>query len=217
MPECTALITHYQTPELLGAAARSFKSWYPDTPVLIVDNGSRDGSETLLDELREEYPGTVEVMRLARNYFHGPALDLAIRSSVETEYVFTLDSDTETMKGGFLEPMIALLESGAERYSSGRVIRVNKRGFATRDGAYELCWIPYALFRRSLYLKLPPFEHHGVPNLRNGIAAARMGYTFHDFPVDGYVNHLGRGTADLYGYGLGVRGLAGRILDRYGL
>src|SRR5690606_23128588 len=111
--------------------------------------------------------------------------------------------------------MIALLEPGAENYSSGRIIRVNKRGFATRGGGgYELCWIPYALFRRSLYLTLPPFEHHGVPNLRNGIAATRMGYSFHDFPVGEYVNHLGRGTAELYGYGLGVRGLAGRILDR---
>jgi len=217
MLDCTALITHFQTPELLRVAARSFKTWYPHTPVLVVDNGSRDASELVLGELSDEYPGSLRVMRLERNYFHGPALDIAFRSAIETEYVFTLDSDTETVSGGFLEQMVALLESAPENYSSGRVIRVNKRGFATRNGAYELCWIPYAMFRRSTYLTLPPFEHHGVPNLRNGIAAARMGYSFLDFPVDEYVNHLGRGTAELYGYGLGVRGLAGRILDRCGL
>ena len=89
--------------------------------------------------------------------------------------MFALDSDTETQRGGFLEPMLEMLQSNSAHYAAGRVVRVSRRGFVSDDGPVQVCWVPYKLFDRSLYLTLPPFEHHGTPNLRNCEAALARG------------------------------------------
>ena len=38
--DLSAVIIHYQTPELLKIAVESFKRFYPQTPLYVVDNGS---------------------------------------------------------------------------------------------------------------------------------------------------------------------------------
>jgi hypothetical protein len=38
--DLSAVIIHYQTPDLLKIAVESFKRFYPQTPLYVVDNGS---------------------------------------------------------------------------------------------------------------------------------------------------------------------------------
>ena len=222
--DCTVLITHYQTPDLLRDAVASLRQHYSNVDVVVVDNGSSAASLPLLESLgkpgREDATwngAPVRVHRLESNRYHGPAMDFATRELISSRYVFTLDSDTLTKAGGFLEQMISVLDVEDKRYACGRVLEVNRRGFATAGGEHRLCWVPYMMFRRDTYLSLSPFEHHGVPNLTNSIAASNLGFEFVEFPISDYIHHIGRGTAARFGYGLGIRGRVTRTLRRLGL
>ena len=73
------------------------------------------------------------------------------------------------------------------------------------------------LVKRTLYHRLPPFVHHGLPVLQNFRAAAEEGLRVCDFPVQDYVLHHGRGTVSRYGYGLGWRSRVSYLLHRLGL
>lgn len=209
----SAAVVHYQTPDLLDEAVGSFCACYPHVPVAIVDNGSRDTSRETIEGLcrRHEH---VSAILLEENRYHGPAMDLALRR-LDSEFVFLLDSDTKTHGGGFLEKMVELC-AVPDVYGAGKVVRVNRRGFANRSGTPVLV-SAHMLIDRALYLELPPFVHHGLPALRNFQAAEKVGYRLVDYPVDEFVEHLGRGTAERYGYGLGWRGRVDYVLNKLGL
>lgn len=207
------VVVNYQTPALLDTAVRSFAAKYPDVPLLIVDNGSRDASRDVIGTLREDL-GSVSSILLEENRYHGPAMDLALRH-VDADFVFFLDSDTETRRGGFLEEMLAISED-PNVYGVGKVAEVNERGFAARRGIPVLV-SAYMLIDRERYLNLPPFVHHGLPALENFRSAAEAGYRLKSYPVDEYIEHFGRGTAERYGYGLGWKGRLDYLLNKLGL
>lgn len=208
-----AVVVHYQTPDLLETAVRSFCGVYPAIPVLVVDNGSEDASRTVIEDLRREF-GSVSALLLDRNVYHGPAMDRAIRA-VESDYVFLLDSDTVTKAGGFLEEMVQLCEPEPV-YAVGQVVDVNRRGFAAGSGT-PVTASAYMLIDRAKYLSLPPFIHHGLPVLQNFQAASEAGYRVVDYPIARFIEHLGRGTAERYGYGLGIRSRIDYLLHKLGL
>ncbi len=206
-------VVNYQTADLLDTAVRSFSRFYPHVPLMIVDNGSEDSSPETISLLREDHDN-VTALLLDANRYHGPAMDLALRR-LESDYVFLLDSDTETRKGGFLEALVALCEP-ADVYGAGHVTHVNRRGFAARSGLPVLV-SAFMLIDRNTYLDLPPFIHHGLPTLQNFRAAAEAGYRLAEYPVDEFVEHVGRGTAERFGYGLGLKSRIDYVLHKLGL
>lgn len=210
-------IIHYQTPDLLETAVRSFKTHYPDCALILLDNGSKDGSAEQVRVLAEEYPST-ELICMDENIYHGPAMDHIMRNVAESELVFFLDSDTETRSSGFLEEMAALLSESGSHYGAGEVVQVNKRGFkSTEEGCAPILLTPYMLLRRSMYLDLPPFIHHGQPTLHNFRAANEKGYHLVNYKVSDHVDHLWRGTADRFGYGLGWSSKWDYLMNKLGL
>jgi glycosyltransferase involved in cell wall biosynthesis len=80
----------------------------PDTEVLVVDNGSSDGSVAYLRTLPD-----VRVMRLPTNVGHGAALDLGV-TRVRTEYVAVLDVDAFPISDRWLDEPLAALAAGAD-------------------------------------------------------------------------------------------------------
>jgi hypothetical protein len=132
------------------------------------------------------------------------------------KYVFFLDSDTETKRGGFLEAMQTELNASAETYGIGRHVLVNKRGFLAEKGLIILA-PAYMMLRREMYSTLPPFEHHGQPVLKNFIAARQKNYVLKSFPIQDYINHRWRGTASRFGYGLGMKGKIDYLLNKIGI
>lgn len=220
----TALMVHYNTPDLLRTAVRSFVEIYPQVPLLVVDNGSdlapgTDGCATL-EELEGEFGskagGSLTIHRLDRNIFHGPAMDLALRSLITTPYAFILDSDTRTHRHGFLEEMLACFTSDPTTYAVGYMERVNARGFKDPDGM-PILLTPFMLIDRVRYLQHPPFLHHGQPVLGNFRSATDAGLRLQAFPIETYIEHLWRGTASRFGYKLGWRGKVNHLLNRLGL
>lgn len=215
MPSVLTAIIHYQTPDLLRDAVASFRAVYPDVDLLLVDNGSRDGSGAEVPRIAAEAGGPTRTQILPGNEFHGPAMDRVLREA-SADAVFFLDSDTITRRGGFLEPMMNAVFTAPDVLGAGKLVTVDRRGFAAPVGI-PVPASAYMLIRRSLYLDLPPFMHHGLPVLATCAAAHRRQLRLESFPVEAYVDHLGRGTAERFGYGLGLRSRLDYLLHRLGL
>jgi glycosyltransferase involved in cell wall biosynthesis len=210
-----AIIINFQTPDILRGAVESFRAFYPNVPVLIVDNGSRDTSPEVEREIRDRWPGVTTLLFLPKNIFHGPAMHRALQE-VKHEYVLFIDSDTRTLMGGFIENMVRIFDTSSQIYGVGRFQTVNRRGFKSVQGISIL--LPaYMMLRKSLYEKFPSFCHHGMPVLKNFYTAQAQGYLLKEFPIENYIEHTWRGTASRYGYSLGVRGKIDFLLNKIGL
>ncbi len=216
--QVTAVIINYRTPELTGRAASSLRSFYPDLPILLIDNGS--GPEGLR-ALEAGVSGlSVTLHPNTSNIHHGPAMDQGIRMA-KTPGVLLLDSDCVVRRGGFVEMMAGRLEADPASYAAGKLVMMDSRGFDLPRGAQEGA-IPYLrpiclLLKRDTYLTLPPFRKHGSPALENMKAAQNRHLRLVDIPVEEYIDHLGRGTAGRYGYNLGFRGKLNYFLHKLGL
>lgn len=212
--DITTVIINYQTPDLLETAVTSFTHHYPHIPLLIIDNGSKDESPSIISNLCKT-KSAVSAHFLDENIYHGPAMDFAARNLVSSDFIFFLDSDTETKQPGFLEKMIKQLEE-PDAYAVGELLTVNARGFKSTKG-FQILMTPYMLIKRNNYLNLPPFEHHGQPTLANYKAAQHQGLVLKEFPVSNYIFHHWRGTASRFGYGLGWKAKLDFVLNKLGL
>ena len=214
----TAVIVNFNTAELTRRAATSFRKHYPIVPLLLIDNGSHDGSAGVLNELRAQDPRYTDVILNKKNIHHGPAMDQGLRT-LNTPYVLFLDSDCELLRGGFLEAMTALGEEKTNNYAVGKLVFMNKRGFDVKESNGAIAYIrPICLLiKRKTYLTLPRFRRHGAPCLENMKKAVEEGLLLLDFPVFEYVTHKGRGTAEEYGYRLGLHGKINYVLNKLGL
>ena len=79
--------------------------------IVLVNDGSTDGSAALLDQLAVKYPGELRVVHLARNFGHGPAVAAGL-DHAQGDAVILMDADyqddpvafaplLETWKKGF--------------------------------------------------------------------------------------------------------------------
>jgi glycosyltransferase involved in cell wall biosynthesis len=80
----------------------------PGTEILVVDNGSTDGSVEYLGQR-----GDVRVVRLPVNVGHGVALDVGA-ALVDTEHLAVLDIDAFPVSDRWLEESLAALDAGAQ-------------------------------------------------------------------------------------------------------
>jgi len=216
--QVTTVVIHFQTPDLTERVVASFRRYYPNEKLLIIDNGSRDGSDIGLRQLQSRLPDVTELLFNKHNLHHGPAMDHALHR-LQSPFVLFLDSDCEVRKGGFIELMQEQLEQRPEHYIIGKRIFMNKRGFDVSENLYGIPYIrPVCmLVKRDIYFTLPPFTRHGTPCLSNMKAAIERGLFLLHFPVEEYVDHKGRGTAGRFGYKLGWRGKWNYLLNKLGL
>ncbi len=214
----TAVVINFRTPDFTRRAVESFRTFYPSLPLLLIDNGSGDGSRRTLEQLRALVPGNTGLILNESNRHHGPAMDQALQSA-ETPFVLFIDSDCEVLQGGFVEAMVARAGEDPRTYIVGKKIFMNDRGFDVPEhpGAHAYIRPICMLVRRERYLHLPPFERHGAPCLANMRAAQASGLGLIHFPVEEYVRHEGRGTASRHGYRLGWRGRLNHFMNKIGL
>lgn len=214
----TVAIINYKTSDLIRQTIESFRSYHPQIPLLLIDNGSKDESTIYLKQLAETSSEPIELIINENNLHHGPAMDQALQHA-SSPYVLFIDSDCEVCKGGFIDLMITHLQAHPDNYIVGKKIYMNKRGFDVEasNSAIEYIRPICMLVKREIYLKLPKFVRHGTPCLDNMKTAVERGYRLIDFPIDEFIWHLGRGTARRYGYQLGWRGRLNYLLNRLGL
>lgn len=104
----TVIIVNWNTKEVTADVIRTVQALSePETRILVVDNGSVDGSRQML----RSWPG-IDTMLLHSNAGHGVALDLAI-CSARTTVAVTLDSDALPLLDGWLEPATTPIRNGS--------------------------------------------------------------------------------------------------------
>ena len=205
MDDITVLIVNYRTLDLTRRCVESLRTVYPEIRMTLIDNGSHDPSRAFIREMAADH-AQIDCILNDRNRFHGPALDQGLKAC-RTPLALTLDSDTEVIKGGFLEEMTAFFTE-PQTYAAGQRAYMDPFGYETSANtplAFAYIHPSCMMLRIDAYLKLRPFIHHGSPAIRNMRHAVRAGYRLRDYPIHTYVTHAGRGTCSRYGYGLGLR------------
>jgi len=196
--EITCIIVNFKTKHLTEKALETFRKFYA-YPVVLIDNHSDDESTEFCKNAGTVY-NDITVLLNNKNIGHGPAMHYGTLLAT-TEYVFTLDSDTETLQGGFLEQMLQRLQETENSYAIGWERWVNLDGVSgIKNGQNLTPYIhPYAmLFEKAKYLTLPTFAMHGAPCVYNMYEANRKQYALLDFNLALYIKHLVAGTRRLY-------------------
>lgn len=185
--QVTAIMVNCDTLRLTRPALTSFLRHYPTLHTIVVDNGSADGSVEYISHLGPP----VTSMLLSTNIGHGPALHAAIQH-ITTPYFFTLDSDTITRRGGFIEPMVSIFNDDTNLFALG-AFSLSDFG-ATRSGTLPTVHPSAMMVRRSLYLLGRPFVHAGQPVHLAMADARERSNRISGFPICDYIDHLGGGT-----------------------
>lgn len=186
------LTVSYNTLELTALliwSLRRLLDW-PDLQVLVVDNGSTDGSAEMLSELVGL--GTCSVICNGLNLQHGPALNQGFSSLAAQrelpEWIWILDSDSVISRREALTHAIAAA-NGASIVGEPNWDPWLKR---ERFELYSLLIDP----RQVWQPQVGPFADDGDPSwplldsaLRNGLALVPF-----EFTENRYVIHRGRGT-----------------------
>lgn len=180
MQRVTVVIPNYNGEKLLPACLDSLgRQRYRDFSVIVVDNGSSDGSVALL---REKYP-YVAIIPLPRNMGFAAAVNAGIRNA-ESDLVTLLNNDTEAHPDWLAELVRAAEERRDAAFfaskmldfsdravidSAGNCYALNgrslPRGFLARDeGQYECeeevfgACAGAALYRRALFEEAGLFD-----------------------------------------------------------
>lgn len=185
--QVTAIMVNCDTLHFVVPALTSFLSHYPTTHTIVVDNGSTDGSS---DYISAHGPPVTAIL-LPENIGHGPALHQAI-TQITTPYFFTLDSDTVTHHGGFIELMVSIFDDDPNLFALG-AFSLSDFG-ATRSGELPFVHPSAMMMRRSLYLLGRPFVQAGQPTYFSMADARERGNRISGFPIHNYIDHLGGGT-----------------------
>ena len=108
----SVVIPNYNGKRFLAACLKALLSDAPEAELLVVDNGSADGSRELVER---EFPG-VRLIALDQNYGFPRAVNEGIRAA-SRPYVILLNNDTEVLPG-FTDALADALEADGRAFSA---------------------------------------------------------------------------------------------------
>jgi glycosyl transferase family 2 len=166
--------------------------------IVVVDNGSTDGSCELLFALRDA--GLIHLIANRGQRYHGPALNQglswlarrqrAVACSDQIDYVWVLDSDVVILRRDALGRAVDCLES--ERAAAAGQTTWTPSHENGMLGLYSILLDPVVAWKPPI----PPFREEGEPSAALQLSLARAGLPLALFPFadGGYIVHVGRGT-----------------------
>lgn len=108
-PGVSVVIANWNTLSYLQVTVDAVRRFSPgDTDVIVVDNGSRDGSREWLATRPD-----IRALRAPWNFGHGLALDVGVRHA-RTTHVVTLDVDAFPFSPTWLDASMDALDGGAK-------------------------------------------------------------------------------------------------------
>jgi glycosyltransferase involved in cell wall biosynthesis len=190
-----ALTVSYNTRELTAFllwSLRTILNW-PELEIVVVDNGSRDGSAQLLAEA--ERGGVCTLLANSGNRHHGPGLNqglsyLASRSGPRPGWIWILDSDVVVARPDALSAAVTVArEHSAALVGEPQHDQWHPDG---RFGQYSLLMDPAMVWQQQT----GPFTGGGDPSLDLLTSATRLGIPMAPFPFTaaGHIIHSGRGS-----------------------
>lgn len=129
--------------------------------VILIDDGSTDGTSPILEALAQEYPRKIERIRFPHNRGKGKALLAAFRKALEhkgIQFVVTLDSDAQH-KPIDIPRFVRALQEGADLVIGSR--QVGRMPFRSR---FANGWI--TRFLRLVYPNAPSDTQSGFRGLK---------------------------------------------------
>lgn len=101
--------------------------------VIIVDNGSSDGSLEFIEQIKDNFSFEVRLIKNAKNEGFAKAVNQGIKSS-NYPYIFSLNNDTEIEENA-IEELIKLSNSGEDIFSvSSKMIQYDNRNLIDDAG-----------------------------------------------------------------------------------
>lgn len=104
------VVLNWNQPTLTASCVRSLLALdYPDYTIVVVDNGSHDGSA---EKLRAEFGGYIDVIATSTNLGFSGGNNVGIRHALASgaQFIMLLNNDT-LVAPGLLGPLIAVLQS----------------------------------------------------------------------------------------------------------
>ena len=212
MRNVTALVLFCCTKNLIDYSIGSFRKFYPDVKLIIIDNSGKGRPECLMctDVLKEycKADEKAELIIMPENLGHGLGMHYGLQQ-IETSYTYIFESDVIMEHGGLIEAMLEL--ATPEIYSVGPIMTVcyDKGEETFRDDkkrTIRRLW-PYAsLLSTKTYFEYPSWNSHdgmnAAPLLSAMQAIANSGKEdklMIEFDVDKYVHHKYGGTRKVIG------------------
>lgn len=210
MRDVTALVLFCCTKNLIDYSIGSFRKFYPDMKLVIIDNSGRERSECLMctDALKEycEIDKRAELIIMPENLGHGLGMHHGLQQ-IKTTYTYIFESDVVMERAGLIEAMLKLATSRI--YSVGPILIVSyhegKQSFKRHERSMRRLW-PYAsLVSTKTYFEYPYWDSD------EGINAAPLKKAMQkiadfgkdelmiEFDVDKYVTHRYGGTRKVIG------------------
>jgi hypothetical protein len=172
--------------------------------VVVVDNGSTDGSRQILESLAEAR--LIQLVANADQQYHGPGLNQGISWLADRQaaadpanrirYVWSLDSDVVVLRPDTARDALAEFEgTGAAAVGQIQDNPLTRRALRKNPSMlspFSLILDPVQLWQPSI----PPFLEDGSPGAGMQVVADADGLRLVSFPFveAGYLIHLGRGT-----------------------
>ncbi|HEY3479673.1 MAG TPA: glycosyltransferase family 2 protein [Streptomyces sp.] len=185
----------YNTRELIAFLLWSLRTivHWPDLEIVVVDNGSRDGSARMLADAAER--GLCTLLANDDNRQHGPGLNqgishLAGRPGPHPEWIWVLDSDVVATRPDALSAAVAT----AHEHSAALVGELQQDRWHPEGsfGLFSLLIDPAVVWQEAI----GPFTDGGDPasDLLASVARQAVPTAVFPFTADGHVIHRGRGT-----------------------
>jgi len=199
--EIVAVIPNYKTPDLIARCVNSFRTYYPNIKLILIDNSKYDISSKWIYQFAEEDQNTTCLFNTF-NMHHGPSMDTGIKLS-PLPLVFIIDSDVVITKPNLIEDMYKVIATTKDWLAIGWITPINHKGF---DVPRNKPHIPYCspqcmIVNKETYLQYPPFIKHGAPciNTMKHIKIHKLDHQLIHFNWKEYAAHLRGGTQKRFG------------------
>ncbi len=208
----TASVLFYNTDDLIPVSIGSFRKFYPDMDLLVVDNSDDGICSPAIDKFIKDDKYTM-VLRTGKNLGHGIGADLCI-TKPKSKYVYIFESDVLMYKAGLIEAMLELMDD--KTYGIGRLDDLTYEGYDWlpadwKGRSRKRIWIFASLINVEQYLKFPRFNSDRGTNAEPVVDAmraiedsGRSTELLKQFNTEAYVEHLYGGTRKK----VGIPGLA---------
>jgi glycosyltransferase involved in cell wall biosynthesis len=179
----------------------------PGTEIVLVDDGSTDGTPAILDGLAEAHPHVV-VLHAERNQGHGPSLRMAFERS-SGEWLFQMDSDGQQRAAEIwdlweLREQADLVVGVRRGRSEGRhrdfvSLTARLAGRMAGSGGLRDVNVPFKLIRRAVWEDLRGTipENPVAPSLLIAVGAPVRGWRVAEVEISHLPRRVGESTVDL--------------------
>ena len=143
MSQLTVIIPTWNQGQLLMNCLQSLRKQTVPYHILVVDNGSADSTQEVIEAQRQEFPGMLDCIQLGRSFGFPRAVNEGIKAA-QTEFVALLNSDTEADPRWVEAGPHAFRERHDYSFFASKIVNFHQRNLLDCAGdCYSQAGIPY--------------------------------------------------------------------------